>query len=125
MYFITVDETTELELMNVDLVRVLSNAMSVVQSMADSKAIQLQFIPTEPTIVVADEQLVERMFCNLISNAIKYSHKDSVVGIGLLNRHDVIECQIKDQGQGIAAGRHSQFCILIPSHRSRRHSRCP
>lgn len=50
---------------------------------------------------MADRQLLERAVLNLISNAVKFSHKDSAVEIKLASKGTMLSFTVRDSGEGI------------------------
>ncbi len=50
---------------------------------------------------ILDKKLFERIFLNLLSNALKYSPPDSVIDLALTREKEGISLQIKDRGIGI------------------------
>lgn len=69
---------------------------------ADGKDVRLINIVPENTYVFADEKMLHTILRNLISNAIKFSHKRGIVIISTLPRNDQkIEILISDSGIGM------------------------
>lgn len=56
----------------------------------------------EDTFVLADSFLMQMAINNLIDNAIKYSPKDTEIGISLKKVGECIQIQVEDEGNGIA-----------------------
>jgi len=62
-------------------------------------------LPADLPIVQIDAVLMERVFCNLIENATKYTPPGSVITIAAaVDHHDLSVC-VSDNGPGIPAGR--------------------
>jgi signal transduction histidine kinase len=59
--------------------------------------------PRRSVYVQADEQCLRMALENLISNAIKYSHKSSSVLVKVTSRKDQVKIAITDKGVGIAS----------------------
>lgn len=57
----------------------------------------------EPLRVWGDELRLEQVIQNLVSNAIKYSPKDSVITVVVLRHRDRARVSVRDQGIGIPA----------------------
>jgi len=71
-------------------------------SYAKSKNIELAFVPDRERFLTAvDEPKMEKIIDNLISNAIKYSHNNSLVQIDLKSGDKKWTLQVKDSGIGI------------------------
>lgn len=87
----------------VDIVRLISNRRMMLDSFAKSKKIELLFTADRPGYLTAvDEQKMEKIIDNLISNAIKYSHQESQVLIDLKCDEKKWVLQVKDHGIGIS-----------------------
>jgi len=54
-------------------------------------------------LVEFDAVLMERVFCNLLENAAKYSPPDTAIGIDVQTRDGRLEVAVTDSGQGFAA----------------------
>lgn len=67
----------------------------------DKHKIVVDFPPDFP-VVLADEDRLEQVFSNLISNAIKYSSQGGEIRIGGQVRSDQVIVCVSDQGPGIA-----------------------
>ena len=66
----------------------------------DTDRIQLD-VPEELPLVSADYNRLERVFTNLLSNALKYSDTDTPVVVRALQVGEMVEIAITDQGKGI------------------------
>jgi Na+/proline symporter/signal transduction histidine kinase len=68
--------------------------------MAREKGIRLRIVPCSLT-VTTDRNLLRRLVQNLVSNAIKYTRRGTVL-VGARRRGDLVEIQVLDTGIGIA-----------------------
>lgn len=59
--------------------------------------------PLGDAVILAEEKRMVQMLANLMSNAIKFSPKDSTVTISIVKVENMAEIRISDQGPGIAA----------------------
>ncbi len=59
-------------------------------------------VPFETIQVHADQEKIEQVLINLLSNATKYSDKDSLIEISCLQVDDTAQISIKDKGIGIS-----------------------
>ncbi len=85
----------------VNLIDVVLNAIDQVWEQANSKNIKIEkFFSDQGCYLNGNAQLLERVFINILTNAIKYSKDHSQVSIEL-NSNDHIRCIIEDQGIGI------------------------
>ena len=63
--------------------------------------LKLNLARSEKLVVNADQNRVQQVLVNLISNAIKYSDSNSEVVVTLVEKEDKIEINVKDRGIGI------------------------
>lgn len=77
---------------------ILADCVRNVRVLADKKKIALD-IATEETEISGDEQLLHRLFLNLLDNAVKYNRECGEVRVNLANKR----VTISDTGLGIAA----------------------
>ncbi|MDR3262309.1 MAG: response regulator [Tannerella sp.] len=92
----------QLSLVMVDLVVLIVQRRIMFESFAMSKNIALRFDTELETCQTAiDEAMIEKVIDNLISNAVKYSHSDGEVQIGLQCGAGNWTLEVRDQGIGI------------------------
>jgi two-component system sensor histidine kinase ResE len=85
-----------------DLVPILEYITQSLMIQAEEKGIQMQAnIPTDAIIVKVDRQQMERVFQNLISNAIKYTPKEGEVFVETYTKNGSAVIHIRDTGYGI------------------------
>jgi two-component system phosphate regulon sensor histidine kinase PhoR len=85
-----------------DLVPILEYITQSLMIQAEEKGIQMQAnIPTDTIIVKVDRQQMERVFQNLISNAIKYTPKEGEVFVETYAKNGSAVIHIRDTGYGI------------------------
>lgn len=88
-------DVVELAKRNVELNRVL----------AARKGIEIvTHLPDKTPTLIVDPGKVEQVLNNLISNAVKYSHPDTVVEVALTKDEDRVVLSVRDEGQGIPEG---------------------
>lgn len=86
-----------------DIVQLLSRRVSMFESVAKKKNIELVFSSSSDSFVTAlDEIKVEKIIDNLLSNAIKYSHPNSRIDITLHTNKKEWSLEVKDYGLGIS-----------------------
>ncbi len=77
---------------------------------ADMRDITLRMDgPAEKIVLQFDRLLIESALRNLIDNAVKYSHSDSVVDIKLRSQNGFAHVDVMDRGRGIGAGSTAQL----------------
>lgn len=90
-------------LVMVDVVELIARRKLMFESFAKSKNVQIQFISSpESYFSAVDESKMEKVVDNLISNAVKYSHPDSVVELGFKGERNKWTLTVKDNGIGIS-----------------------
>src|SRR5687768_8496319 len=91
-----------LESVPVDPVRVVTDAIQSVSAMADAKQVRLTHI-VDGTIgpMVGDPRRLQQVVWNLLTNAIKFSSKDSEVRLTLRAIDEWAEILVEDDGAGI------------------------
>jgi len=90
-----------------DLGEHLRNVLKDSEALAQSKNIQLEIsIPEQPVMVKYDQRLLERVICNLLANAVKYSPAGVPVSVTTVPPHpeDLEEgwkIRVSDLGPGV------------------------
>ena len=89
-----------------DVYRVLRHIAGAFESWADRKNIALDVsIPTQPLWVQFDRDKLEKIFTNLISNALKYTQEYGHVNIDVTSTQDgnkeVLKIKVSDDGMGM------------------------
>ena len=97
-------EELSLHLRKIDLLKHIEVIADAFKSITTSKNISLQVIKNVASIPMAfDEEQMERLLNNLISNAIKYTPKGGRISITVL-KHDAkdeVQIIVRDNGKGI------------------------
>lgn len=92
----------ELDLKTNDIVKIVKSVSEVMQPQYERKKISLEIIPTKPEIVAKiDSNFIERVFINLIGNAIKFTPENGKITVGIEEQEDKIVCFVQDTGEGI------------------------
>lgn len=89
----------EKHLMNPWLSRIANNFNSIA---IDKSMMYILDIPSRPIIAYYDEDRLEQVIVNLLSNAFKYTEDGGTVSVSLTEKTDSIIIKIIDTGQGIA-----------------------
>jgi NtrC-family two-component system sensor histidine kinase KinB len=90
-----------LQLKTVSLAGVASRAMSILESLSQQKELVMRLSASEEFSLEADSDLLERVFTNLIGNAIKYTPTGGTITIGIEDAGAVLKCCVEDTGEGI------------------------
>ena len=89
-----------LKLQPIALAAYVQNLLERARTALDVLRIHLD-IPDDLPPVFADHDRLERIFTNLLSNALKYSDPDSPVELSARALEGAVECAVADQGRGI------------------------
>ena len=97
------DNIDQINFQELDLLSVLYNASDQLWELASEKKINID-IQTQLEIAecLGDANLLERAFINILSNAIKYSPKNTTIITTLKKVDNSFHCIFKDHGYGIA-----------------------
>lgn len=87
---------------NFDINRVIKNTAASFEGQCGSKniSIELTFVD-ENKMVYADLGKIQQVLYNLIDNAIKFSHSDSIIYISVREKWEKVFISVKDTGMGI------------------------
>lgn len=87
---------------NGNIVYVVEEIVQSVAGYIKSKDIDIIFdTEVEEKIIAFDEEKIERIILNILSNAIKFTEKGGEIFINIFDKKDFIEISIKDTGIGI------------------------
>lgn len=85
-----------------DINKVIRNTAAAFEGICKSKTIGIELILTGDELYVnADIGKIQQVLYNLLDNAIKFSHSDSIIKIETTEKHNKIFVSIKDRGIGI------------------------
>lgn len=86
----------------VDFVMLVKEVVSLEKNLADKKEIKLVFqTDLKLPSVMCDQDKMDQVLTNLLTNAIKYSHPGTTVEVSLKLDPSELIVAVKDQGQGI------------------------
>ena len=96
-------EEIELELTNYSLVEQMNRVISTQENQAMEKNIEIVFeMPKKEIFIEGDEQRLEQVWTNIISNAIKYTNEGGLITITMKKNSKNIEISIEDTGIGMS-----------------------
>lgn len=84
------------------LEKLLSRQVEFMRPSAQEHQVRIEFKPPATTaLVLGDEQSLEQVFSNLITNAIKYNRPDGSVAVSVREEDDFLVVDVSDTGIGI------------------------
>jgi len=95
------DDTLNPNIAKIDIEASLQSVMSRLEPLTIEKLISIRMESTSSGTIAADPAMLEMMFENILSNAIKYSPAGSSIEIGIARRSALLVCTITDHGVGI------------------------
>ena len=91
-----------LERTDFDINQVIRNTAATFEGICTSKMIGIELVLTgEILIVHADYDKIQQVLYNLLDNAIKFSHNDSIIKIETTEKSNKVLVSVKDNGIGI------------------------
>lgn len=78
------------------------NAKELMSSNAATKGISIELLLPKKLDVIADENMINTIFRNLVSNSIKFSNQNGKVYINAVKNKNFVEAIIEDEGIGIS-----------------------
>lgn len=94
-------KSPDMEIGSVDAVKSFEISWETCQPMAEKKQIQMDNRLKSPLFVLADEIVLNRIFQNLLDNAVRYSPENAVIKAFAETNGSEIIFGIQDQGPGI------------------------
>ena len=88
--------------LNVEIGQLMKYVVQSISSQAKSKSIEIKVDQSEPLMVYGDPAHLEVIFRNLIANAIKFSHPEQSIDIGMKKVGDRVEIKFEDHGVGMS-----------------------
>lgn len=91
-----------MKLINYDIISLTENIVHSTIPLAQRKDIEIIFdADTEEKVMAIDKNIFERLMLNILSNAIKFSPKNSYIKVMISDKGEYITIDIKDCGKGI------------------------
>jgi NtrC-family two-component system sensor histidine kinase KinB len=92
-----------LQLKTTSLAGIAGRSIGILEQLAKAKNISVHLVAVEEFSVMADGDLLERVFTNLLGNAIKYTPESGTITLSLTDSGADILCCVEDTGEGIPA----------------------
>lgn len=94
----------QLSLQPCSILDIVDYATNAVKVSAEQKKITIQQdIATTNVLVKADKDKTAWVLINLLTNAIKYSHEQSIITVSVQHENDYLKVSVADKGVGIAS----------------------
>lgn len=90
-----------LETRPLDLGVMVERLCQDIKILADEKNIRLSFLPHQPILVFGDEEKLQRLFVNILDNAIKYTRPHGEVIVDMHQEDAWARVSVTDTGAGI------------------------
>lgn len=88
---------------DVDLATMINDVIATFQTQAERKSMTLvRQCPESMPPVHSDAGRVEQILCNLVSNAIKYTHEGGRIIVSTIQKDDHVEVSVADNGIGLS-----------------------
>lgn len=92
-----------LQLKNADIVFTIENIVMSIVPYAETKEINIIFdTDIEEKIIAFDEDKMERIILNLLSNALKFTDNGGSIYVDIVDKNKVVEISVRDTGVGIS-----------------------
>ena len=91
----------DLNIAEIDLFQIAEYSINLLSSNAASKEIKIKNLLPHSEIILADERILDSVFSNLISNAIKFSKRGDEITLSASYSNDFIEICVTDNGIGM------------------------
>ena len=92
---------TRLQSQDVDLAKLLHDVCDLYQPLAEDRHVEMVIDTPDSLPLSADRAKLQRVFANLLDNALKYTHPDGRVRISAAGDKNVMEVTVEDSGDGI------------------------
>ncbi|MBI5882796.1 MAG: HAMP domain-containing protein [Elusimicrobia bacterium] len=91
----------KLSLSTVELRAVAARSMSILESLAKQKKITVVYEAAGDYSLEADSDMVERVYTNLLGNAIKFAPAEGRITLSASDEGDHFKCGVSDTGDGV------------------------
>ncbi|OFX20202.1 MAG: hypothetical protein A2033_19300 [Bacteroidetes bacterium GWA2_31_9] len=84
-----------------EISKLIEEEISNLNNLLENKQISLKTLYSENNTAYCDANMIKTVIRNLLTNAIKYSHRNSEIVISILDTNDNVTVSIKDNGIGM------------------------
>lgn len=99
-----------------EIISVTDKTIKVLANIANNKNITIQSEIEDKQYVFADENMLETIFRNLVSNAIKFTRTNGEVVISMTRENNQIVFSVKDNGIGISPKKSAELFTIDQKH---------
>ncbi|HEY5929932.1 MAG TPA: CHASE3 domain-containing protein, partial [Burkholderiales bacterium] len=104
----------DLRLESIDLSSVIHQALEICKPLSDKAAHRLEIeLPAQPVYINADAVRMAQVFCNLLSNAFKFTPPNGHIRLAARSQGNEVVVTIKDSGVGIPTNKLSDIFELF------------
>jgi len=97
------DEGIKMVIEEVDVLRIVKESLKAHRPLADIKEIKLKLIKeVDEVLIISDKLYLSRILDNLLSNALKFSEKETVVKVKVVIDTQHVTVTVSDQGPGLS-----------------------
>jgi signal transduction histidine kinase len=86
----------------INLSELIKDEFIMAGDMATGKNIELKSFLTDTLTIVADKNMIRTIFRNLITNAVKFTHKNGHVQVNAVTSNNHLEISVTDTGIGMS-----------------------
>jgi signal transduction histidine kinase len=90
-----------LNLKTVALAAIAVRAIDILEQLAKAKKISVHLVAIKEFTVEADPDMLERVFTNLLANAIKFAPEGGTITVSIADVGGELRCCVEDDGHGI------------------------
>ncbi len=91
----------KLQLKSVSLAGIAGRAIDILEQLAKAKRVSVQLVAIEEFSIDGDSDMLERIFTNLLGNAIKFSNDGGTITVSVTSGDGELICCVEDNGDGI------------------------
>ncbi|GAB4030172.1 MAG: hypothetical protein Fur0012_05680 [Elusimicrobiota bacterium] len=91
----------DINLADTDMAEVARKSVELMESLAAKKKIAFEVLADSAYLISCDAQLMERVFINLIGNAIKFTPENGKIMIGMKKDREWFYAWVEDTGEGL------------------------
>lgn len=84
-----------------NLFEICDEEINLLNDLAAGKSIEIRMSVSNELMIIADRNMLKTILRNLISNAIKFTHKNGTVEIKAISKKDCTEISVSDNGIGM------------------------